>query len=223
MYTLSEKQINFILTDIEKRGITSDELRQDLLDHVCCHIERELTTEQDFEELYEQTISTFYKTDLSELQSETNIFLNAKNLNTMKNSMIISGIFSAVMMLSGIWFKTMHFPGAAVILPAGIFTCSFVFIPLLAYLKMKEAQNTANRIIVLATALAATLLMTGIASKMIVNPGSGVFAIFFYLSAAVMFGVTLPVYLYNGIRNPATKLNTIVTSIMVLMVFALLI
>jgi hypothetical protein len=192
------------------------------LDHVCCIIERELKAEMDFEELYQQAIATFYKTDLSELESETAILLNFKNLTTMKNSMILSGLFSAAIMLLGILFKIMHFPGAAVILPVGILTCSFVFIPLLAYLKLKEDQTTANRIVVLATALAGSLLLTGITSKLIANSGSALFAVLFYSSAAVMFGLSLPVYLYNGIRNPATKLNTVVTSIIVLMVFALL-
>ncbi len=68
MYQLSEKQIDFILDDIKKRGIQIESLQQNLLDHVCCILENEMNAEDDFEKLYSNTIQKFYKKELFEIE-----------------------------------------------------------------------------------------------------------------------------------------------------------
>ena len=40
--TLTEKQIDFIADDLENRGLTFDDLRAELVDHVCCMVEEEM-------------------------------------------------------------------------------------------------------------------------------------------------------------------------------------
>ena len=78
MYQLSEKQIDFILDDIKKRGIQIESLQQNLLDHVCCILENEMNAEDDFEKLYSNTIQKFYKKELFEIEQETNDLLTFK-------------------------------------------------------------------------------------------------------------------------------------------------
>jgi hypothetical protein len=67
MYQLSEQQIAFILDDISARGIETDSLQQDLLDHICCVIEHGLEENGDFGAFYQTIIQTFYKMDLREI------------------------------------------------------------------------------------------------------------------------------------------------------------
>ena len=78
MYQLSEKQIDFILDDIKKRGIQIESLQQNLLDHVCCILENEMNAEDDFEKLYSNTIQKFYRKELFEIEQETNDLLTFK-------------------------------------------------------------------------------------------------------------------------------------------------
>src|SRR6266581_7526898 len=79
MYSLSDQQINFILTDIGNRGITIESLRQNLLDHICILIEQNLPDNGDFEAFYASTIQHFYKAELREIEEETVLLLYSKN------------------------------------------------------------------------------------------------------------------------------------------------
>jgi hypothetical protein len=79
MYSINEKQIDFILNDIHARGINIESLQRDLLDHICIIIEQTLEKEEDFEECYLQVIRTFYRKELHELEEETIFLLTCKN------------------------------------------------------------------------------------------------------------------------------------------------
>ena len=64
MYPLTDQQIDFISNDIQSRGIAMVSLQHDLLDHVCCVIERELEPGGDFEQCYLLVIKRFFNTEL---------------------------------------------------------------------------------------------------------------------------------------------------------------
>jgi hypothetical protein len=76
MYSITEQQIDFILADIDKRGIKLEGLQDELVDHICIIIEQNLEEDEDFERFYLQSIQTFYKQELREIETET-IFLLA--------------------------------------------------------------------------------------------------------------------------------------------------
>ena len=61
MYTITDKNIDFILEDLGKRGITTESLLLNLLDHVCILIEANLEENGDFEQCYTKTIKAFYE------------------------------------------------------------------------------------------------------------------------------------------------------------------
>ena len=65
MFVLSEQQVSFILDDIRRNGIELEELQLNLLDHICCVIENEMSPEQDFDEFYRIVIARFYKREAS--------------------------------------------------------------------------------------------------------------------------------------------------------------
>ncbi|MFM2047981.1 MAG: hypothetical protein RI955_527, partial [Bacteroidota bacterium] len=84
MYQLTDKQIDFILDDIKKRGIQIESLQQNLLDHICCTIENEMNNGDDFETFYSTTIQKFYTNELFEIEQETNYLLTFKNFYFMR-------------------------------------------------------------------------------------------------------------------------------------------
>ncbi|HLP22057.1 MAG TPA: hypothetical protein VK174_17205, partial [Chitinophagales bacterium] len=67
MYCLTEQQIDRILNDIRARGVKTESLQLNLLDHICCIVERDLEPEGDFETFYQATLKTFYKHELREI------------------------------------------------------------------------------------------------------------------------------------------------------------
>ncbi|MBC7554972.1 MAG: hypothetical protein H7257_13460 [Taibaiella sp.] len=61
MYCISDKQIDYILSDISARGVELESLQLNLLDHICCLIENGLEENGDFERFYQEIIRKFYK------------------------------------------------------------------------------------------------------------------------------------------------------------------
>ena len=213
MYSLSEKQIDFIFHDIRARGVALESLQQDLLDHVCCIIEQNLEPGGDFEGFYSATIRTFFKTELKEIEEETLFLLTHKNYYAMKKVMLISGIFSVVVLSFGILFKFMHWPGAATLITCGIVLFSLLFLPLLFLLKVKEKQQAINRFSIGIGTLCAIGFSLSTLFKIMHWPGANVLGI---SAIAIMLLVFLPVYFFTGIKHSETKVNTIVTSILVI-------
>jgi hypothetical protein len=71
MYCLSDDQIDFISSDIHRRGIRLSGLQENLLDHICILLEQKLEKEEEFEPVYSRVIQFFYKNDLKEIEEET--------------------------------------------------------------------------------------------------------------------------------------------------------
>lgn len=88
-FTLTENHINFILNDIESRGVKMESLQQSLLDHICCILEDEITEEKEFEREYDSIVKRFFKEDLSEIEKETKQLLRNKYYYQMKKFLYI--------------------------------------------------------------------------------------------------------------------------------------
>ncbi len=213
MYCLNEKQIDFILDDIRRNGVELEDLQSNLLDHVCCIIEQELEENGDFEQFYFSTIKKFYKTELREIEEETISLLTFKNYYVMKKTMLVSGVVAASFLTLGIILKFLHMPGAAVGIVLGIGIISFMFLPLLFLLKIKEQKETKDKVLIGLGTFAGILMALGILFKIMFWPGANMMAL---TSLLILLFVFLPVYFFTGFRNPETKVNTVVSSILIL-------
>jgi hypothetical protein len=211
MYPLTNQQIQSIADDIASRGIAMVSLQHDLLDHICCIIEHELEADGDFGRFYPTVISRFYQSELKEIEDETVHLLTNKHLYTMKKAMILSGGSSVAILTAGVILKFLHLPGAAVLIVLGIFVMSFIFLPLMFTLRIKEKPANSNRAITVIGGVSAMLITLGTLFKLMHWPGANVMCMSALL---LMIFIFIPVYFFSGIRNPATKVNTIVSSIM---------
>lgn len=212
MYCISDAQIDYILDDISARGIGMVSLQQDLLDHICCVIEHNLEDDGDFESFYESTVSTFYKKELSEIEAETIHLLIHKNYYIMKKIMLVTGGVSSALLFVGLVFKFMHWPGAGIILVLGVTILSLIFLPLMFTLKIKEQQHAKDKVIIGIGTFSAILISLGILFKVMHWPGANVMVSSAFLILVLFF---LPIYYFTGIRNPETKINTVVSSVLI--------
>ncbi|MEY4876552.1 MAG: hypothetical protein RL708_1701 [Bacteroidota bacterium] len=211
MYQLTDKQIDFILDDIKKRGIRIESLQQNLLDHICCTIENEMNEGDDFEFFYSATIQKFYTNELFEIEQETNYLLTFKNFYFMKKVLILSGIATASSFVLGSVFKIMQWPGASFFFVIAIGLTSLLFLPLLFILKNKELKNVQEKL-VLASAIVVGILYSiailgSVMHWQIAKPGT-----FWLLTIGFSFFVFIPLYFFNGIKKTEAKLNTIITT-----------
>jgi hypothetical protein len=212
MYFLSEEEIEFISDDIRKRGIHLEDLHQNILDHVCCIIENQLDEKHNFKKFYTSTIEKFYKVKLSEIESETISLLTFKNYYTMKKIMIYSGAVSVGAFFLGSFFKLMHWPGAGALLATAILTTCFLFLPLMFILKSREETNLRDKIIIGIGALAGILFCFGVLFKIQQWPGAN---IMWFSAIAISFLIFIPFYFFSGIRRPETRINTIVSTVLI--------
>jgi hypothetical protein len=210
MYCISDRQIDFILNDIRRNGIVLEDLQLNLLDHVCCIIEQELEENGDFEQFYFTVIRRFYKNHLGEIEDETQSLLTFKHYYFMKKAMIVSGTAAALILSFGIVLKFLHMPGANISIILGIFLFCLVFLPLMATLRIKEKPGLRDRVLLLVGCLAAIGVCFAILFKLQHWPGANMLGL---TSMGILVLVYLPVSFITGIRQPETKVNTIVSSV----------
>lgn len=188
-----------------------ESLHNDLVDHVCCIIEQQLEATGDFEQFYNSVIKTFYRKELKEIEEETISLLKNKNYYAMKKVMITSGIISASLLTMGIILKFLHMPGASFGIVTGITSFSFIFLPLLFLLKIKEKKQSKDKVLIALGSSVAILISLAIMFKIMHWPYANMMGL---MSVGILFLLYLPINLVTGIRNPETKVNTIVSSIL---------
>lgn len=214
MYRLSDQQIDWILDDIRRGGIETEDLQSNLLDHICCIIESELEENGDFEQFYSSVITRFYKQKLIEVEEETQSLLLFKNYYTMKKIMMTSGTISAAFTALGVLLKFIHLPLASVFILLGIVSFSLVFLPLLLTLRIRERIEIKERIVVVTGVISGMLLSMAVLFKIQHWPMANLMGFTAVLMFALLF---LPVYFFTGIRNPMNKENVIVNSLIIIM------
>ena len=223
MYSLSDKQVDFVLDDIGKRGIITEDVKYNILDHVCCIIENEMNEGMNFEKVYGNTIARFYQNELSEIEVETQKLLTFKHYYAMKRTLKITGITSIILIILGIIFKSMHWPGAGILIVLGGAFFSLVFIPLNIVLKFQDDKESGNRIIMTIGMLSASAATLGVLFKIMHWPYANVLM---FSSLLVFILVFIPIYFIVKYKNPETKFDAIINTAFMMgaagMLFALI-
>jgi hypothetical protein len=213
MYQITEKQVDYILDDIRRNGIQMEDLQLNLLDHICCLVEHNLKDEDDFEDFYHRTVRQFYSKELKEIEAETIHLLTFKNYFMMKKIMIAGGVFSTFAFLSGSFFKVMHWPGAAVLLTLAVAIFSFLFLPFLFILKAKEVNTGLEKLVIALGTVLGIMFCLSILFKVQHWPGA---TIMVCTMVAFSFFIFIPLYFFTGYKRAETRLNTILTSILLI-------
>lgn len=215
MYCLTDEQITYILNDIRRNGVETEDLQLNLLDHVCCIIEQNLKETDDFEEFYSNAIKKFYKNELREIEQETIDLLTFKHYYAMKKVMIAAGTVSAIGFIVGSFFKIMHWPGAGALLFMSILIFSLLFLPLMLVLKIREVSAMRDKVILVMGTLVGILYCLSMFSLM----QQWEYKHQLWLATlGITFFVFIPAFFLTGFRKPETRVNTIVSTILLIAV-----
>lgn len=204
MRSLTDEQIDFIADDIRIRGVFTQSLQENLLDHICCFIE-EQDDERPFEEVYLRALDAFGQNGLQGVQDETLFLINQPYQNVMKKFAYITGAITSVSLVAGALFKIQHWPGASFLLLIGTLTLSMFFIPYFFYVNLKEQTEKRSKVIAGLGLITALFLCAGALFKLMHWPGATMMIAGFGL----FFLIFLPLYIANGVRNPLTKVSSI--------------
>jgi hypothetical protein len=212
MFKITDEHIDIILSDLKKNGIENQDLQNNLLDHICCIVESKLQENGNFEVFYHSIKSSFYINSFSEIEEETKLLLTFKNYYAMKKVMLFSGIFSASILSLGIFFKFMHWAGASFGIVIGLGILSFVFLPLLFTLRVREKSSARDKVLIVAGAIPSVLMCLSVLFKIQHWPFANVMG---YLTILILLFVYLPLFYVSGIKHQETKINTIISSIII--------
>jgi len=218
MVELSKHQVQYILNDIHQNGIQNEDLALNLLDHICCILEEELDDIRSFETHYPLVFKRFFKKEMIEIEEETQLLLTFQNYYAMKNVMIKSGFISSILFIIGAILKIAHLPGAAALLLLAAAVFSLVFLPIFFVFKSKNSSGS-TKLIIGSGVLFGIIFCIATLFKVMHWPGAN---LLWKIGLADLFFLFLPLYFFNGIRNEESKTNTILTSVMILMMGGML-
>ena len=137
---LTGHQIESISRDLDVLGIKSNELKEDILDHICSDIESK--EHGNFNEAYQSVITKFGgEKAIEQIQKDTYFLLNYKRTIRLKRAVYIIGFVTSFLMSTAIMFKVMDWPNAGMLLLSAFVLLNFVLLPIFFY----ESYTSSNQ------------------------------------------------------------------------------
>lgn len=206
MYQLSEQHIDTVYERLERDGLKSKRLSQDLLDHYCCYIESRMEEGAEFEQAYEEAVTAISPNGTKEIEFELFFIMNFNKQVSMKRLIFLSGFISAFLISTGIMFKILHWPGANVLMVTGfavmLLTAITTTIHLMKYIRNKPGAFWLRSG---AGVAAIFLISAGFIFKTFHMPGANVM---YTLGTVILNLVFLPMFFYHVYVQGITKHST---------------
>lgn len=212
MAELTIKQVNLIHDLIVDHGIDYDELKMDILDHICCMIEEKMDSGFDFKESLSLSTEKFGLHQLSDLQ-ETTFYLLTLKLRKMKKLTGILGIISSGLVLAGVVFKINHLQGAGIMLVIGLSLISLLVLPLFAFLEVQRQNTKLQKFTSFSGIIAGTLVSIGTLFKIMHWPNA---TGLLFSGLILMVGVFIPLFTIKNYKTTEYKLIAIAKSMLIL-------
>lgn len=203
MAELTQEQLLTVNEIVSNSEITYSHLPDDLIDHICCDIESEMSVGLSFNKALERVQCKFGDSGLQKIQEDTILLIDQK-YRFMKTTMKIFGNVSLALIGLGTIFKLLHWPGVSIGLTLGFLFLGLIFYPatILASYRKSGRKNLFLHIL---SIIGGILLMFGIlfkiqhwpgASKLLIG-GWGILLLFF-----------LPLWLINYAIKSKNKKET---------------
>jgi len=201
MQDLTVANIEIIMEEVSRAGITLSHLRDELIDHFCCQVEDEMQTGLTFDKAFEKVKSILGNKGLKKVQEDT-LFLIDKKYRIMKKTMKIFGVVSMSLIALGAIFKIQHWPAAGLMLLLGFSLLVTVFFPSALWVMKKESKLKGTFFIYLISIIGGIFLMIGFLFKIQHYPGAGLSMLLGYLILAL---ILIPAILIALLRDENNK------------------
>lgn len=197
MQDLTAANIEIIVQEVARAGITFSHLREELVDHICCEIETAMQHGLSFENAFEKIKGTLKSKGLKQIQEDTLLLID-KKYRLMKNFMKIFGLVSMVMITVGALFKIQHWPGAGILLTTGFFLLGTLFFPSALWIMKKESKLKGSLFIYIISIIGGIVFIFGILFKIQHYPGAGILLIAGFTSMGL---ILIPSILISKLRD----------------------
>ncbi len=204
MNELSEKQVNLISEDIDQQGLTYVQLKNEILDHICCQIEIEMEQGLLFNQAYKKVRKEMGKKRIREIQHET-LSLISKKYRRMKRIMFALGVAAPILILVGAAFKVFHWPGASILLTLALVITGMIFLPIFVMVRIRDTRKQDQPVpmgLYLSGLIPGMITILGSLFKVQHWPGASVMLTLGLVGLAILF---LPMYASYRIREAGKK------------------
>ena len=141
---LNELQIKRIADTVNESNIASAEMKDDLIDHLCCIAEDEMSKGNDFETAYRVAFQRFCPNGLNEIPNETLFLFTSKSRKRLDRTMYVSGFLALTGTLITTVMKILHIPFAQLALLATFFITVLVLVPVVYIRLFRQAAGKKN-------------------------------------------------------------------------------
>lgn len=141
---LSSQQLLNIRQLIEESPISRLDMRENLIDHICCAVENKIANGQCFDVALAASLEDLAPNGLKEIEMETFLMLNAKII-TMKKFTYSAGLLFSISASFGSIFKVLHMPGANELTILGFGGLALVFAPFLILVRQKSWKSNVEK------------------------------------------------------------------------------
>jgi len=194
---LAEWQVDVLQQRIDNSGLTRINLKEELLDHLCCCVEELLCSGSAFEPAIEQAFQQVCPDDPTEIEKQLVLLLNQPSYQ-MKKITYGSGLLSSVAMIIGILLKFFHWTSSASIFVAGLLLFLGLFLPLLLFLHYRLAGSSLQRSITGVGMIGSVAAGVGVSFKLLHYPGADLLV---FSGAAILTFAILPFLFYRAYKN----------------------
>jgi hypothetical protein len=120
----------------------------------------------------------------------------------MKKIALLTGVISSCLFLLGVLFKSLHWPGAGIVLLLSVVLFALVYSPFLMMEKNKLTQNANQKFTNAATMVAMSVIAVSFLFKAMHWPGAG---IGMYISHAILVIMIPLLYVHASKESDETK------------------
>lgn len=198
-----DDNLDRIRSDLVSRGLTYDPLMEDILDHVCCRVEEEMFEGIDFESSYHRVLDSIGEQQLPKIQHQTLLNLD-KKFQQMKKLTYLSGLTSVLLIITGAFFRWMHWPGAPIMYTLSILIAVIAFLPLYFITSYREQVEKKSPVNYIFGYITLSMMLIGILFKIMHWPGA---AILLTLGIVLITLVLLPFYFVSNYRKQEENKN----------------
>ena len=128
---LNETQIEQIADTVNGSNIASADLKEDLIDHLCCIVEDEMSKGSEFETACRTALRRVCPNGLNEIQNETVFLLPSKSRKRLDRTMYVSSFAVLTGMLATAVMRMLHVPYTSLVLLTTMCVVLFIILPTL--------------------------------------------------------------------------------------------
>ena len=138
--TVTDSNITYIETNLKFYGINDQNLKEDLMDHICSHVECYNGT--NFETAYQEAIQNLggYSA-IQNMQNAINEKALIQSFLTRKRAYFLLSALNIMLLALGFLFKLNKWPYSSILLAIGFGILIFITIPFAFYNRYKHSKQ----------------------------------------------------------------------------------